>query len=679
NTGFGAEVSPPEPLHLNADADAGPDWYVQITTDGAGHWVATWHSNSTLGGTIGEDHDLLLVRSTDNGAGWTDPVALNSGAGSDTGADMHPQLTTDGAGHWVVVFQSSEPLGASGTDFDIAFARSTDNGVSWTTPQPLNSNAAADGKHDQRPQLTTDGDGNWIVVWHCDEPAVAGGVGDDFDIFFARSTDNGVNWSDVQPLNSNAAGDSRDDNYPQLTTDGEGNWVAVWSSEEPLVGGNIGTDHDLLFARSLDDGLSWSDPAPLNSNAGADVGEDYWPQITTDGAGHWIAVWHSNNELPTPVGDDYDILMAHSTDGGATWTDPAPLATNAASDAGWDLLPQVTQDGAGQWVAVWYSNDPLDGTLGDDSDILVARSTDAGASWTDPQPLNTNAATDSGSDSYPEVTTSGGQWVAGWHSSDTLDGTLGEDFDVLFARFTGFCSAFVDRPGYGTLLFPPRCSRSAGDLTQDPYDVKQLAIQPGELDEFYLSADGASFAGLVVDDRFHIDGVDCGPGGYVPRGSELLLDVPIEYNWIPEPPHEVTDCIPAGTGPVSFECFDTDRLIYGHTALYLLRDCGIRAGTNELGQTELGWISHDVEVGGMQSDLEAVTGSLSDLRTHGDFSAAVCLGVFADTTRVTDTRPDPTAGDGWYYLVRGTCANEIGYGRSTLTPDPREALADRCP
>ncbi|MCP3979708.1 MAG: exo-alpha-sialidase, partial [bacterium] len=138
NTGFGAEVSPPEPLHLNADADAGPDWYVQITTDGSGNWVATWHSNSTLGGTIGEDHDLLLVRSADNGAGWTDPLALNGGAGSDTGADMHPQLTTDGAGNWVVVFQSSEPLGASGTDFDIAFARSTDNGVSWTTPQPLN-------------------------------------------------------------------------------------------------------------------------------------------------------------------------------------------------------------------------------------------------------------------------------------------------------------------------------------------------------------------------------------------------------------------------------------------------------------------------------------------------------------------------------------------------------------
>ena len=58
----------------------------------------------------------------------------------------------------------------------------------------------------------------------------------------------------------------------------------------------------------------------------------------------------------------------------------------------------MTADGAGNWVAVWYSNENLGGTIGTDNDILVARSSDAGATWTAPAELNTNAATDSGSD-----------------------------------------------------------------------------------------------------------------------------------------------------------------------------------------------------------------------------------------------------------------------------------------
>ena len=56
----------------------------------------------------------------------------------------------------------------------------------------------------------------------------------------------------------------------------------------------------------------------------------------------------------------------------------------------------MTTDGAGNWVAVWDSGDSLGGTIGTDHDILVSRSSDAGATWTAPAALNTNAATDSG-------------------------------------------------------------------------------------------------------------------------------------------------------------------------------------------------------------------------------------------------------------------------------------------
>ncbi|MBW2383278.1 MAG: hypothetical protein JRG92_06570 [Deltaproteobacteria bacterium] len=53
----------------------------------------------------------------------------------------------------------------------------------------------------------------------------------------------------------------------------------------------------------------------------------------------------------------------------------AALNTNAASDSGWDTHPQVTTDGVGNWVAVWNSSDSLGATIGSDFDIFFATAT----------------------------------------------------------------------------------------------------------------------------------------------------------------------------------------------------------------------------------------------------------------------------------------------------------------
>ena len=118
--------------------------------------------------------------------------------------------------------------------------------------------------------------------------------------------------------------------------------------------------------------------------------------MTTDGQGTWVAVWHSLGSLGGTIGADGDILVARSTNAGATWTAPVALNTNAGSDAGVDLYSQLTTDGLGAWVAVWQSRDSLGGTIGTDSDILVAHSADDGATWTAPAALNTNATSDVG-------------------------------------------------------------------------------------------------------------------------------------------------------------------------------------------------------------------------------------------------------------------------------------------
>lgn len=152
---------------------------------------------------------------------------------------------------------------------------------------------------------------------------------------------------------------------------------------------------------------AFTSPAALNTNADIDVGLDFVPQISTDGAGTWIAVWYSMDSLGDTIGTDRDILFAVSTDAGQSWTDPSPLNSSAATDTEDDRAPQITTDGLGTWIATWSSEDSLGDTIGTDQDIMYSISTDAGQSWSVQAPLNSNAASSDGDDANPDITTDG--------------------------------------------------------------------------------------------------------------------------------------------------------------------------------------------------------------------------------------------------------------------------------
>ena len=321
--------------------------------------MAVWQSLENVGGTLGTDNDILVARSTDNGATWTVPAALNTNATTDAGTDNFPQLTTDGAGNWVAVWYSTENLGGTlGIDEDILVARSTDNGATWSAPVALNSNATTDSGSDQFPQVTTDGAGNWVAVWQSLEN-VGGTIGTDSDILLARSTDNGATWTAPGALNSNATTDAGTDFTAQVTTDGAGNWVTVWASDENL-GGTIGTDLDMLVAHSTDKGATWTAPTALNTYATTDTRSDHFPQVTTDGAGNWVAVWDSGENLGGTIGTDLDILVATSAPpvGGIAELPEvagAPLETGGSSGPSAGMLAGVAASAVALGGAAWYT------------------------------------------------------------------------------------------------------------------------------------------------------------------------------------------------------------------------------------------------------------------------------------------------------------------------------------
>lgn len=145
---------------------------------------------------------------------------------------------------------------------------------------------------------------------------------------------------------------------PSLASDGNGHCVLAWFATDSL-GGTIGTDGDIIVSLSDDYGATWSDPAPLNTNAYTDNGTDARVCVVTDGNGTWVAAWDSVNDLGMGIGTDWDILYARSYDNGATWTDPRPLNPDAAKDRAKDLdmYVRLATDGAGRWIAAWSKSD----------------------------------------------------------------------------------------------------------------------------------------------------------------------------------------------------------------------------------------------------------------------------------------------------------------------------------
>ena len=411
-----------------------------VASDGLGGWLAAWHSHASnvppSVGAIGEDADVFAAFRPAGADRWSTVTVVNDGAAADARYDRPWSIETDGAGRWIVAWVTIpvDPLAAQadlhGQDMDLFYALSTDNGDHWTSATALNSTAAGDlaprgtaaalwmteardvrRSSDGDPVIRHSASGTWLCVWDSNTTTTDGrtDLGDDFDILFSRSTDGGTTWSAAAPLNVNAHWDARPaianpeeweidwaqlatgaDTLPSIATDHHGAWLATWTSTQPMVGQSaIGSDADVLVARSADDGQTWGRPVVVNSGAATDSPGtiDAKPVVETDGMGNWFIGWIHY----VPAGEAggaaiSQIMISQSTDGGATWSTAAPLTDDIEpmNGAYWDLDP-IVLDSEGNWAVSWASEAGqasmfADGatvpvTIGDDWDLLYASAT----------------------------------------------------------------------------------------------------------------------------------------------------------------------------------------------------------------------------------------------------------------------------------------------------------------
>lgn len=189
-------------------------------------WIEKSQDNST---NIGFSH-------SDNfGDNFTKPTYLTS-AKENTGI---PKISTDGSDVYLIWEDNSKG------GYEILLDKSADSGVSFGKPVNISNNTGSSGA----PQLYVQ-QNKIYVVWMDDSEGV-------YDIFFTKSDDGGITFG--KPVNLSHT--KQDSGYPQFAISGNDVYV-VWT--ETVSGEN----YDILFAKSTDDGKSFGTPINLSNNSG---------------------------------------------------------------------------------------------------------------------------------------------------------------------------------------------------------------------------------------------------------------------------------------------------------------------------------------------------------------------------------------------------------------------------
>ncbi len=323
-------------------ADWGPD--VQISNslswaDGAtvavsGNYVHTaWQQD--LSGTPA----IYYRRSADGGATWGAITCLVS----DPSGSVRPRIGASGSYVYVAWVDGRDG------ESEVYFKRSADNGATWgpdtrLSDLPYNSSSIdisvsgsninvvwIDRRHTNR-EVYYKGSTDYGATWGADtlisvsmpgfsqEPAVAASgnsvyvaweyvtIGGNYDLYFTRSTNNGVTWDSIQ----------------QLTTDPNTQWYVSIAASGNIIHLAWDDDRDgnreIYYKRSADGGTTWGADTRLTS----DPSEDHQVFITSSGSNAFVT-WVSDRSGSSLV------YYRQSADGGLTWG-AETLLSDAAVD-----------------------------------------------------------------------------------------------------------------------------------------------------------------------------------------------------------------------------------------------------------------------------------------------------------------------------------------------------------
>ena len=227
---FGNIVAFSNPINLS-NSPSLLTFGTDITASG-NNVYAVW-VDSTVGGG-----DIFFRRSIDGGATFSSTINLSN----DVGSSLFPHVVASGNSVYVIWSNGSE-----GSE-EIFFRRSIDGGATFSSTINLSNIAGSSTSS----SLAVSG--NVYAVWEDN----TGLTGSNSDIFYKRSTDGGANFENPVKNLSNSPTNSSVD--PLIIASGTNVYV-LWND------GVTADADDIFFARSTDSGANFSSPANLSNNS----------------------------------------------------------------------------------------------------------------------------------------------------------------------------------------------------------------------------------------------------------------------------------------------------------------------------------------------------------------------------------------------------------------------------
>jgi hypothetical protein len=280
------------------DAQWQPD--VRLTNNTAASHTSTLRQNISSNGdyihVVWTDNrngldEIYYKRSTNRGLTWGSDIRLTDAPGN----SKSPTVAVFGS----IVHIVWETDRDGGSNWEIYYKRSTNNGLNWSSDTRLTNNTSSQYK-------ASISAGSYIhVVWVDHRHG-------DAEIYYKRSTDQGVNWG----------ADTRLTNYP---LDSKYPVIAVWGSVVHVVfddeRNGVGYP-EIYYKRSTNNGMNWGSDARLTNNSG----ESRYPFVSVSGSEAHV-VWQDNRD------GNWEIYYQRSLDNGINWGTDYRLTNNTFSSS----------------------------------------------------------------------------------------------------------------------------------------------------------------------------------------------------------------------------------------------------------------------------------------------------------------------------------------------------------
>lgn len=308
--------------------------------------------------TFGGPNEIYFARSSDEGRSFTTPVRIANVAKMDLGRHRGPRIALAGKALVVTAVIKDETAGLPG---DLVAWRSTDDGLHWSGPVRVNDvrMAANEGLHD----LASDGKNLLFATWldHRALQAKQHGIGP--QLYGAVSNDGGRTWSKNILVYQSPSGRICECCHPNAFVTATGRLYAMFRN-------NVSGSRDEYLIESKDSGRSFGSARKLGSGT--------WPlnACPMDGGGlavkgnELVSVWRRDKSIYTTSGPDTeheigpgkDADVALARDGQfLIWTSPEGLVVSGPDASKPALLDaeggfgQLRPLGDDRVVAAWES------------------------------------------------------------------------------------------------------------------------------------------------------------------------------------------------------------------------------------------------------------------------------------------------------------------------------------